>query len=342
MQVAMYYSNNDLRIEEMPKPKIAAGEILMEVRASGICGTDVLEWYRLKKTPLILGHEVSGVIAEVGEGVRGYKVGDRIVAAHHVPCNSCHYCLSGHHTVCETLRKTNFKPGGFAQYLCLPKINVESGVFLLPDQVSFEEATFVEPLACVIRGQRLVNLRPGMSVLVMGSGISGLLHIQLAKMQGAARVLATDIQEYRLKAAREFGADVAFNAKDYLPNKLRQANENRLADLVIVCTGAASAYTQALQSVDRGGTILFFAAPEPGVILPVSITELFWRNEVTLSSSYGGSPSDYQASLELISRHRSDLIKMITHRLALSQTALGFRLVAEAGESLKVIIEPQR
>ncbi len=342
MRVAMYYNNNDIRIEEMSRPEIDKDELLMETRASGICGTDVLEWYRLKKAPLVLGHEVSGVILEKGEDIKEYKIGDRIAAAHHVPCNRCDYCLSGHRTVCETLRKTNFSPGGFSQYIRLPAINVKMGVFLLPDNVSFQEATFVEPLACVLRGQRLVDFKPGMRVLVLGSGISGLLHIQLAKLKGADKVFATDIQDFRLKKAEEFGADIVFNAKDYNPDKLRRVNQNRLADLVIVCTGALLAYTQAIQSVDKGGTILFFAATEPGFRLPISINELFWRNEITLTSSYGASPSDYKTSLELISQHQLNLDKMITHRLGLSETGLGFQLVAEAKESLKVIIEPQK
>ena len=129
MRAAVYYSNSDVRIEEMPVPEISSGEILLRVRASGICGSDVMEWYRKDKVPLVLGHEVAGEIAKVGEGLRDYKEGDRVCVAHHVPCNRCHYCLSGHHSACETLRRTNFYPGGFAEYLRVPAINVDRGVF---------------------------------------------------------------------------------------------------------------------------------------------------------------------------------------------------------------------
>jgi L-iditol 2-dehydrogenase len=341
MRVAMYYNNKDIRIEKLPKPKINADEILMEVKASGICGTDLLEWYRLKKAPLVLGHEVSGIVQEVGDKVKDFKIGDRIVAAHHVPCNECHYCQRGHQTVCDTLRKTNFYPGGFAQYIRLPQINIKTGVFLLSDNVSFEEATFVEPLGCVMRGQRSVNLRPPDSVLVMGSGISGLLHISLAKINGVGKIFATDVQENRLKAAGDFGADKVFNAKDYSAQELRNLNSGRLADLVIVCSGAISAFKQALHSVERGGTILFFAAADPAAVLPITINELFWRNEVSLISSYGASPTDYRNALELISKKEINLSKMISHRLSLQDIKLGFQLVAEAKESLKVIIAPQ-
>jgi len=338
----MYYNNHDVRLEEMPTPQIGSGELLVRVEACGICGSDVMEWYRRDRVPLVLGHEIGGQIAAVGDGVERYKEGDRVSAAHHVPCNTCHYCLSGHHTVCDTLRQTNFDPGGFAEYIRLPAINVDRGVFLLPDEVSYEEATFIEPLACVLRGQRLTHIQPSHSVLVIGSGIAGLLHVQLARALGAGRVIATDINDYRLEAAQHLGADAAIHAKEDLPSRLRQVNQGRLADLVIVCTGASSAIAQALQSVERGGTVLFFAPTDPGVTIPISINDLFWRNDITLTTSYAGSPADYATALELIRAHSVHIGEMITHRLGLAEAGLGFQLVADAQNSIKVIIEPQR
>ncbi|PIX26992.1 MAG: alcohol dehydrogenase [Chloroflexi bacterium CG_4_8_14_3_um_filter_45_15] len=342
MRVAVYYNNHDVRLEEIPMPQIGPGELLMRVEASGICGSDLLEWYRLAKAPLVLGHEVAGVIAAVGEEVSRYKVGDRISVAHHVPCNICHYCLTGHHTVCETLRRTNFEPGGFAEYVRLPAINVDRGIFSLPDEISFEEATFIEPLACVLRGQRLAHIQPGYSVLVLGSGIAGLLHIKLARALGAVRIMATDVVDYRLEAASRFGADVVTHAREYTPAYLRQVNDGRLADTVVVCTEATSAITQALQSVEHGGTIVFFASVAPGITIPLPMNDLFFRNEITLTSSYGGSPADYATALELIRSGRVYVQDMITHRLGLAETGLGFQIVAQAQDSIKVIIEPQR
>ncbi|MFC2022022.1 zinc-dependent dehydrogenase [Chloroflexota bacterium] len=342
MRVAMWYNNRDVRIEEMPIPQIGPGELLMRVEASGICGSDVMEWYRLDRAPLVLGHEVGGQVVAVGEGVERYKEGDRISAAHHVPCNACYYCLHGHHTACDTLRRTNFDPGGFAEYIRLPAINVDRGVFLLPDEVSYEEATFVEPLACALRGQRLAHMQSGNSVLVIGSGITGLLHVQLAHTSGASRVIATDINNYRLEAAQRFGADTTICAEEDLPTHLRQVNEGRLADLVIVCTGAVSAITQALKAVERGGTILLFAPTDHGVTIPISINELFFRNDITLTTSYAGSPADYQTALELISAGTIAVHQMITHRLSLAEIGLGFQLVANAQNSIKVIVESQR
>lgn len=342
MRVAMWYHNRDIRLEEMPVPPISRGELLVRVEASGICGSDVMEWYRLDRAPLVLGHEIGGQIVAVGEGVTRYQEGDRVTAAHHVPCNTCHYCLGGHHTVCDTLRQTSFDPGGFAEYVRLPAINVERGVFRLPEPVSYEMATFVEPLACVLRGQRQANLKPGQSLLIIGSGIAGLLHLLSARSMGAGLVMTTDVLSYRLEAARRLGANYAVKAEEYSPQRFRECNQGRLADLVIVATGAQPAFEPALVSVARGGTVLFFAPTAPGVTIPVSINELFWRNDVTLTTSYAGSPDDYQAALEMIATKNLPLTSMITHRLSLAETGRGFQLVSEAENSIKVIIEPQR
>jgi L-iditol 2-dehydrogenase len=337
MQVAMYYNNRDVRLEEMPVPQIGPGEILVKTIASGICGSDVLEWYRLQKAPLVLGHEIAGEIAAMGEGVSGYQKGDPVFVSHHVPCNTCHYCLNDHHTACETLHTTNYDPGGFAEYIRVPAINVDRGVFLLPAKVSFEEGVFIEPLACVVRGQRLAGLQLGQTVLILGGGISGLLHMLLARATGAGRVIVTDINEYRLGMAKQLGADMTLHAGDDITARLRPINGGRLADLVIVCTGAPAAFAQALNSVDRGGTILCFATTDPGITLPVPIND-FWRNEIKLMPSYGNSPKDAGIAIELIRSGRVAVREMITHRLPLKETEKGFALVAGSGASMKVII----
>ena len=341
MRVAMYYHNRDVRIEEVPTPTIGPGELLVKVMASGICGSDVMEWYRIKKAPRVLGHEITGEVVEVGKGVDRYRVGDRVFVSHHVPCNTCRYCLNGYHTVCDTLRSTNFDPGGFSEYIRVPKINVDRGTFILPEEVSFEEGVFIEPLACVLRGQRLARFKPGQSVFVIGSGISGLLHIALARASGAGKVIASDIDEYRLNEAKKFGADEALQAKEVNPEEIRERNQGRLVDLVIVCAGAISAYIQALKSVDRGGTILCFAPLEPDLNFVFPFFD-FWNDGITLLSTYGGAPIDIVQAIQLIMAHRLPLKEMVTHRLPLAETGFGFKLVMEAKTSIKVIIEPQK
>ncbi|MFZ3115560.1 MAG: zinc-dependent dehydrogenase [Syntrophales bacterium] len=341
MRVARYYSNTDVRLEEMPVPMIGVGEILVKVLASGICGSDVLEWYRKPKAPLVLGHEIAGEIAAIGEGVERYKIGAPVFVSHHVPCNTCYYCLHDHHTACETLHTTNYDPGGFSEFIRVPKINVDYGVFHLPEGVSYEEGAFVEPLACVVRGQRLAALQPGQTVLILGSGISGLLHLLLARATGAGRIILTDVNPYRRQMAVSLGADAALDALEDLPSRLRQLNGGRLADLVVICTGAPAAFRQAMVAVERGGTILCFATTEPGVLLPVPINE-FWRNEIKLMPSYGNAPRDAQVAIELLRSKRVAVREMITHRLPLQEAGDGFALVADSGASMKIIIEPQR
>ena len=345
-RVAVYYNNRDVRIEERPVPRIGPGEILVKILASGICGSDVLEWYRIKKAPIVLGHEIAGEIVKVGEGVAKVKVGDRVAVNHHVPCNTCHYCLAGHHTACETLHTTAFDPGGFAEYVRVPALQTDRGVYPLPAGVTFEEGSFAEPLGCVVRGQRSVGLAPGQNVAVLGAGVSGILHIALAKAVGAGRILATDIDEFHLGLARRFGADEAFDARQDVPRLLREANGGRGLDLVVVCCGALSAFEQALTSVDRGGTILCFATTDPGVELAVPLND-FWRNDVTLKPSYANSPHDATTALGLIAARRVPVADMITHRLPLEETQEGFRLMATlsagccaGGENLKVVILP--
>ncbi len=341
MRVAMYYKNSDVRLEEISRPQIGAGELLVKVNASGICGSDIMEWYRIKRAPLVLGHEITGEIVEAGKDVSRFKVGDRVFVSHHVPCNSCRYCLSGNHTVCQTLHTTNYFPGGFAEYIRVPMVNVERGVFLLPQGISFEDGTFIEPLACVLRGQKMARLEPDQTVLILGAGISGLLHLLMAAAQGVQRVIITDINEYRLKVAKELGAYAVVNAKEDVAVKLRQFNEGRPADLVIVCTSSLSAFQQSLQCIDRAGTLLFFAPTDPGINLPIPVND-FWRQSIKIMHSYGASPADLSAAIEVLAAGKVPVHKLITHRLSLQETARGFQLMAESGECIKVIVEPHR
>jgi len=339
MLAAVYYNNKDVRIQEMPTPEIGDDELLLKVMACGICGSDVTEWYRVPKAPKVLGHEATGIIAKTGKNVRRHLVGDRVFVSHHVPCNKCRYCLRGNHTACETLHTTNYYPGGFAQYLRVPKINVEQGVYRLPDGMSFEEGTFIEPLACVIRGQRLAALQKDDTLLIIGGGLAGILHAQLARARGVRNIIVAGVNQYRLRLADKFGAHRTIDGRLNVPQELKKINDGRLADQVFLCKGAASAALTALECVDKGGTILFFAVPDPTVKIPVPVTE-FWRNEITLKTSYGAAPRDLEESLAVLTQKRLNVVDMITHRFGIQQAAEGFRLMAEAGASLKVIIEP--
>jgi L-iditol 2-dehydrogenase len=325
MKTAVYYNNNNIRIEERPKPQLKNGEVLVRMKASGICGTDLMEWYRIKKAPRVLGHEMTGDIVESKSDK--FKVGQRVFVSHHVPCNACKHCFSGNHTACETLHKGNYDPGGFSEFVRIPEINVENGTYLLPGNVSFEEGTMIEPLACVVRAQRIINVQEGQTVLVMGSGISGLLNISFAKSK-KARVIATDINEYRLEKARQFGADEVFNANEELGIK---------ADRIIMCTGAMPAFEAAFRYIDRKGIIMLFAIPNKNIPIPV---EDFWRNELSIVSSYGAAPVDLAEALELITNGTINVKDMITDRVRLEDIQKGFKIAGGAGNSLKVVVVP--
>jgi L-iditol 2-dehydrogenase len=339
MKVGMYYSNSDVRVEELPVPAVGPGEVLVKIRASGICGSDVMEWYRIKRAPLVLGHEVTGDVVEVGEGVENCQVGQRVFVTHHVPCHTCRHCLRGHTTACDTLHSTTFTPGGFAEYVLAPPINVDRGMLVLPDEVSYEDGSFIEPLGTIVRGQRNARVGPGDTVLVLGCGIAGLLHIKLARALGATRIIATDLNTYRREAAARFGADCVLDAAGDVAAGVRAANEGRLGDRVIICAGATGAVQQALESVERGGLVLFFAVPRPGETVPLDFAR-FWRDDVTFMPSYAADPADNATALELIRSGRVVVNDMITHRLSLDEIGEGFRLAAEGRECLKVIIEP--
>jgi L-iditol 2-dehydrogenase len=315
--------------------------MLVKVYSSGICGSDVLEWYRIKKAPRVLGHEIAGEIVKVGKNVKKYGIGDRVFVSHHVPCNDCRYCLEDKHTLCGTLHSTNFDPGGFAEYIRIPKINVDTGVFTLPHEVSYDEGVFIEPLACVVRGLEIAKFKSGQSILIIGSGISGILHIKLARALGASRIIAVDINDYRLKMADKLGADVTIHAKEDIPELVKKNNNGCLTDLVVTCTGAVSAVEQALQTVDSGGTILFFAPTEPGIKIPFPLFDL-WNKGVTMVSTYAGSPKDIKKAIELIKSNKVKVTDMITHKLPLSETGKGFNIVSKAQDSIKVIIYPQK
>ena len=348
MRVARYYNNNDVRLDEIPKPEIGSGELLIKVKRSGICGSDILEYYRLAKMKklgvdsLILGHEIAGDIVEVGEGVTEYKVGDRVFVSHHVPDFDCHSCELGHHTACDLLHNTNYDPGGFAEYVRIPQINLEKrGVYVLSDSMTYDEGAFIEPLGCVCRAQRLANIRKGQTILILGSGVSGLLHLKLAKAKGIEKIITTDLSEHRLKKAKEMGATATIHANDDILSEVKKNNDGRSPDCIIVCAGALSAAKQAIQCTGPGTLLIYFAVPKPGINLEIPIND-YWRNEVVIMTSYGAAPEDLDESYKWLESKKVRIDDLISHRFSLREVGEAFRVVCEADESLKVMLEPEK
>jgi L-iditol 2-dehydrogenase len=311
----------------------------VKVMHSGICGSDVMEWYRIKKAPRVLGHEIAGIIEKVGENVKIYKPGDRVFVSHHVSCDDCYYCKKGAHTDCHILHTTNFDPGGFAEYIRVPELQVRVGTFLIPDDMPLENGVFFEPLACVVRALKKVGIKSGETVLVLGSGISGIMNINLAKAFGAGKIIATDINDFRLQSAQKFGADHVLHASENLPSKIRELNNGYLADVVIVCAASLKVHEQSLECVEAGGRILLFAVATPGEKWELPVFDFYYKG-ITMVASYAGAPNDIKLASKLIQEKKVNVQDMISHRLPLDDIQKGFDLVAKAQDSLKVIIEP--
>ena len=335
MKVSVWYNNEDIRIKEVPKPRPGPKEMLVKIISCGICGSDIVEWYRLPRAPLVQGHEIGAEVAEIGKEVTKYRPGDRIFVAPKVPCMKCGYCKSGHFPVCSNVKER--LPGGFSEYVLVPESLVENGTYLLPDNITYDQSTFIEPLACVVRAQRLAGVRRKQTVLVMGSGMSGLLHVKLARTR-ECRVIATDINPKKLEFAEKMGAEVTVNAAENVPERML-AGKFGAADAVILCTSAINAVDQAWQCVDKGGVVVFFAVPHPDVKITIPLNN-FWTRETKIVTSYYCGPPDIEAAINLLETENIKVEDMITRRLPLQDIAEGFRMVMAGKESLKVIIKP--
>ena len=335
MKVAKWYNNNDIRIEDVPRPQPGRNEMLIKIISCGICGSDIVEWYRLPRAPMIPGHEIGGVVVETGESVSGYKPGDRVFVAPKVPCLNCYYCTKGSHPLCSEV--ADRLPGGFAEYVLVPDSIVTNGTYVLPDRITYDQSTFIEPLACVVRAQRLAGIREGQSVLVIGCGMSGLLHVKLGKAKNC-KIIATDINPQKLVYADRFGSDITVDAAENVPEILLSRN-GRKADVVILCASALSAVEQAWKCVDKGGTIVFFTVPGPEKKVEIPLN-YFWTREVKILTSYYCGPPDIVEAIDLMNTGTIIVDDLITHKLALSDIVKGYRLVVEGRESIKVIITP--
>jgi L-iditol 2-dehydrogenase len=316
-----------------PGPK----EMLVKVISCGICGSDIVEWYRLPRAPVVQGHEIGADIVAVGGLVKRYKPGDRVFIAPKIPCGKCFYCVNGHYPQCTEIKER--LPGGFAEYILVPEIFVENGTYLLPENITYDQSTFIEPLACVVRAQRLAGIQRGGSVLVIGCGMSGLLHVKLAKAKGY-KVIAADINKKKLKIAARIGADGVIDSGDDVAARLIAENGKK-ADVILLCAAAEQALEQAWKCVDKGGRIVLFAVPGPdkNVIVPIND---FWMKEITILTSYYCGPPDIVEAMKLIESGDITVDDLITHRLPLADIAFGFQLVSDGRESIKVIIQPHQ
>ena len=338
MKVAMYYSLDDVRYEDMPVPKIGSEEILVEIKACGICGSDLMDWYLKTRVPLVLGHEPAGIVVEVGDKVEGFKPGDRVFVHHHVACLTCHYCIRGAFTMCEKFGRTHIHPGGFAEYFRVPAPNLQIDTLRIPDHLSFEEATLIEPVACCVRALTKCNIQPGDDVAVIGAGPSGIIHTILLRNSGVGQIIVSDLVDYRLRAAERFGADLTIYLKnEYLFENVKEATQGRGVDIVVVTAPNINALSAGIDICRKGGTICLFAPTSPEEYMPIQPHKLFF-SEIKVVPSYSTSHVETRIALTLTSSGRIKAKELITHRFPLSRANDAFKTAAKSKECLKVIV----
>jgi L-iditol 2-dehydrogenase len=339
MRAAVYYTNNDIRVEERHVPAIGPGDVLVKTEACGLCGGEAMEWYLAPRAPKILGHEPAGVIVEVGEGVTDYAIGDRVFVHHHVPCNYCRDCQRGASTYCASYSKTGIDPGGFADYFRVPAENVPE-MLKLPESVSFEEACVIEPMSDCLYGIQMLPVVSGDTIAVQGVGFMGLCFVQLARLYPYARIVALDFSDWRLERALEMGATHVINPKrEDAAETLRAINGGRLADAVVSTAPSAKAWEAALGLVGKGGTLHVNAPPHPDERATVDPNQLYFSG-ITINNGYSSTKAETNAVLEFLTAGRVDAKSLITHRFGFDGAAEGIELIVTAGESIKSVIIP--
>lgn len=327
MKVARSIAPREVRIEDVSIPEAGPGEVICDVVACGVCASDVTDWYVAGKVPTVLGHELAGVVRAAGEGATtadGSPIapGVRVAIHHHTPCGECRRCRRGHETLCERFRSTGLDPGGFAEHVRVPA-DLVGELLELPATMDPVAATFIEPLACVLRAQDRAGLRAGDSLLVVGTGVNGLLQIAAAHARAVDAVWVREPRQARLELAQAHGAE-------------RHGNEQ--VDVAIVCTPKPDAIASAAAALAPGGTLCLYAPPAPDAPPPLDGTGLFLR-ELTVTASYSAGPADMRAAFELIASGEIDPIPLVSHRLALEETGRALEL-QRSGEALKVVVMP--
>ena len=338
MKAAVYHSQSDIRIEELPAPKIGDDEILVQMKSCGVCGSDLMGWYLERRAPLVLGHEPAGIIVEKGNRVKDFSVGDRVFVHHHVACLECHYCQCGDYTLCKQFHETNIDPGGFAEHFRVPPPNLRLDTHKIPESTTFEEATFIEPVGCCLRALKKCVVQKGDSVAVIGAGATGIIHVALAKIMGAGQVIVSDLFDHRLSMAKKFGADISVNPKDKsLSDIVKRETDKRGVDLTVVTAPSLEAYRTAMGICRNGGKLCIFAPTNPHEYLQISPKDLFF-SEVHVIPSYSTSHIETKEALELIASRKLNVKELITHRFRLEDTAKAFKTALESKESLKVLV----
>jgi len=340
MKVLKYYGPDDFRIESQPIPEIGPGELLVRVRASGVCSGETMDWYMAKKAPLVPGHEPAGEVVEVGPGVTSFAIGDRVFAHHHVPCLTCRACRMGHYVQCSLWTERQIEPGAMAEYIRVKARAVAVDTLRLPEGVSYEDGTLIEPLACTVKALKQVPIHLETRVLVIGLGFMGMLNALVARHHGARLVAGLDLVEWRLQKAQALGIHPVLNPlQEDLKAWALEVTDGDLFDVVIVGPGKAEVIRQATQLAARGGSVLVFTPTPPQEVTSLDFNDLYFR-EVRILPSYSSGPYDTREALALVERGVIRAQDLVTHRFTLDDAARAYQVVKEAQESLKVVVLP--
>lgn len=329
-----------VEIKNVERPRVGDDDLLVSMKACGVCGSDLEKIYGQYSQPSTrLGHEPSGVVTEVGSNVKQFKKGDRVFVHHHVPCYSCHFCLHGNETMCQKYSETNLSPCGLAEEFLVPGWNVShGGVIKLPDNVSFEEASMIEPLACCIRAWNKIKFKQGDSVAILGAGPTGMMHVMLSKVFGMKDIFCFDINDFRLGFAKRLGITSEIRSTDpQAYQKILAGTNNRGVDMVIVSTGSLGAIAQSIDLVRKGGTIVLFGVPTKDATMSIDISKVYSK-EITITPSYAASESDTNAAFSFIEGKKIDVNKLITHRFDLLESAKALEYAHQGNDSIKIVV----
>jgi L-iditol 2-dehydrogenase len=339
MKAAIYAAPGDIRIEDYPMPDPpGAGELLVKVRACGVCGSDVTDWYMTPRAPVVLGHEPAGDVVAVGAGVASFAVGDRVALHHHVPCMVCDLCMHGHFTLCPTFKKTRLYPAGMAEYVRIPAEIVERDILKIPDDMPYEVAALTEPIACCVRALDRADIRQGDNVLVVGAGFNGVVMAMLAPRWGANKVAILDRLPVRMARVRALGITV-FNVDDAdLKAQVSRWADGRGPHAVMVTASNQAALNMAFDLTAPGGTVMIYAPTKPEDLWPVSTNRILFQ-EINIKGSYSAGPYDTRRTLALLQDGLIDANQLITHRFPITEADKAWHLTKAAGDSLKVMVE---
>ena len=338
MKAVRIDASGAVEVVEMPVPALGPGEALVRPRVSGICGSDLLDWYARRKAGTVLGHELSGEILAVGEDVTEFTPGDRVVPHHHAPCFACRECEAGQYVHCATWRSSQLDPGGFAEVVRIPAGNLARDTQKIPDGVTHEEASFTEPLATVLKAFRRGRFAAGRSFLCVGLGTAGQLAVRVARASGAIGIAAADRVRSRLALAAASGADGLVDVDaEPLAAGARRLSGGRGFDFVFVCPGKSAVIHEALQTVAPGGTLLVFTMAPPGEVWPVDLYELYFR-EIAVVPSYSCGPDDTREALSAIASRRVPVADLVSHRFGIADAVAAFDRARNPEGSMKVVI----